>query len=189
MRLFLSFLLFFLLIPIAFAQENIIFSKSAYLSGETAQIEIYLPDSIKTLTQDNFAIVDENYQQTNIGFIFTEISLNHYFIYFDTPKNTEGLFNLRITNYLHRENSQLKEETIYKKFDIINSSLSVISIKPALILFYPNLMNPFFNIRLKSINKDSDVFIAAQDNFIIPSASNLFLPEASIKYFSIEIDS
>ncbi len=188
MKLYLLFFLF-LFLPIAFAQENIIFSKSSYLSGETAQIEIYLPDSIKTLTQDNFAIVDENYQQTNIGFIFNEISLNHYFIYFDTPKNTEGAFNLRITNYLHRENSQLKEETIYKKFNIINSSLPIISIKPALILFYPNQMNPFFNIKLKSINKDSDVFIAAQDNFIIPSINNLFLPEASIKYFSIEIDS
>lgn len=189
MRFKFLFSLILLLVPIAFAQENILSSKPTYLAGETVQIEVYLPDSIKTLTKSNFEIVDEDYQQTNIGFIFAEISVNHYFIYFDAPLNIAGTFYLKISNYLYRENNQLNEKTIYNKFDIINSSLPIISIKPGLILFYPDRMNPILNIRLKSINYDSEIFIASQDKFIIPIINHFFLPESSVKYISIEIQS
>ena len=167
MKLLYFFLILIINICIANAEINIF--KEIYSPKETFQAELIFQNLVEEIKAEDIIIRKSDNQPTNIGVLFSKITNEKYFIYFDIPEIEEGDYLLIVRHVKYLEDGILKKIDFNEKFTIKKEVNNLISVKPSFIIFNSRDKN-FFKVEIKNNGENiENIKISEESN-----STNLF---------------
>ena len=160
--------LILLLIPLVYAQD-LSLSKEIYYPQETFQAEVFM----ENLNNQDISVLNSLNFPSSIGVNLNKISNAHYFISFNIPETTPGIYTLKI------------KET-QKQFEIKPKKTRVFSISPAFIK-YTSQDKTIQKIIITNHNTQPETVEITSDS-VIPSINSITLPLKSSKSFFVKLD-
>jgi hypothetical protein len=163
-------LLILLLIPLVYAQDQIILSKDVYQQKEMFQAEVLMND----IKPYDISILNSLGYKSNVGVSLLKLTKNHHFIFFEVPQLDQGNYTLKI-----------KEEL--KQFQV-NEERTKLSISTGAVKYTPE-DSLFFKITLTNNDiKSQTIDITSSSLSLIPSLNSVILPGKSSKSFNIKLE-
>lgn len=163
-------LLMLLLIPLVYAQDQIILSKDSYLEKEMFQAEVLMND----IKPYDVSILNSLGYKSSVGINLLKLTKNHFFVFFEVPQLDPGNYTLKIKEELKQ--FQVNEERI-------KISISTGAVK------YTEEDSPFFKITLINNEvKSQTIGISSSSLSLTPSLNSIILPGKSSKSFNIKLD-
>ncbi len=163
-------LLILLLIPLVYAQDQIILSKEVYLEKEMFQAEVFMND----VKPYDISILNSLGYKSNVGANLLKLTKNHYFVFFEVPQLDFGNYTLKIKEELKQ--FQVNEERV-------KLSISTGAVK------YTQEDSPFFKITLINNEiKSQTIDISSSSLSLTPSLNSVILPGKSSKSFNIKLE-
>ena len=132
-------ILFFLIILSTFVVADIKSIQETYNQGETAQLEIVIPELFEEIKTSNLELTLNNTKQ-QIPFFFQKITKTKYFVYFDTTNLNPGNYLFLIKDTKTLETSFLKIKTFNASLEIKPKTDTILKINPGVII-YPGPIN------------------------------------------------
>ena len=166
-------ILLLILMPIVYGQDiSNSLSKNDYYQYETLQSEVFINLTLaEKITASNFGLADKNNGTISVPVFFEELSLNHYFVYFNLPKLEKDVYYFNIKNVKYFENNVLKITSKYYEFNLENvSSVSI----------YPGILNKVNSTILTITNHNNPINITVKADEISLNQNILLNDKASI---------
>jgi len=132
-------ILFFLIILSTFVVADIKSIQETYNQGETAQLEIVIPELFEEIKTSNLELTLNNTKQ-QIPFFFQKITKTKYFVYFDTTNLNPGNYLFLIKDVKTLGTSFLKIKTFNTSLEIKPKTDTILKINPGVVL-YPGPIN------------------------------------------------
>jgi len=145
-RIILIFFLALALIPLAFAQVDIQFTKQVYSPGETLQAEIF-GNFPQGLNLENIHF----YRERNIPVVYDIFKTKDKYLLYAILPYTEGNYTIKIEDAEYTTETGISTDKISEQFEIESSNQTILTVNPGFVVSRGD-----FSVNLKS-NKNQEI--------------------------------